>query len=194
MLVNAGRRALGKVRGHWGILLACVLWDFTGQQAHAQQPSLDYQVKAAMVYKFLGYTTWPSSRFPNEHSPYRICVIGSDDITNELRNIVAHRQIEGRAIEIYSADTIAHIGDAHLVFVSKAMEPLLPSLVPVAKKLSYLIVSDNEHGLIDGSAINLRLVDNRIGFDISLPATRAYGLTVSSRLLSVAVTVTEERD
>ena len=194
VLANVGRHALNRVRYYWGILCICILCCFISQHTYAQQPSLDYQVKAAIVYKFLGYTNWPPHRFSNEHSPYRICVIGSNEITNELKNIVAHRKVEGRMIEIYSATTIEQIGDAHLVFVAKTMEPLLPSLVPVAKKLSYLVVSDNESGLIEGSAINLRVIDNRIGFDISLPVTREYGLAVSSRLLSVAATVKEVRN
>lgn len=147
-----------------------------------------------MVYKFLGYSTWPNNRFNDAHSPYRIWVIGSDEIKNELKDIVAQRLIDGRPIEIYSAKTPEQIGDAHLVFVARNMESLLPILVPLAKKTSFLIVTENEKGLVTGSTINLRLVDKRIGFDVSLTSAREYGITLSSRLLAIAISVKEERD
>jgi len=157
--------------------------------ANAQEPSFDYQVKAAMVYKFLGYSTWPSNRFKDLNSPYRIWVMGSDEITDELREIVSQRLINGRSIEIYSANAVDQIGDAHLVFVSHSMEPLLPKLCALAKKNSFLIVTENEKELAKGSTINLRMVDKRIGFDVSLTNAQDYGVSLSSRLLAIAVSV-----
>lgn len=155
---------------------------------------MDYQVKAAIVYKFLGYTTWPDNRFEDTQSPYRIWVIGSDDIKNELIGIVENRVINGRSIEIYSAKTVDKIGDAHLVFVSRKMESSLPKLRPLAKKNAFIIVTENEKGLIDGSTINLRLIDDRIRFEISLLSAQENGISLSSRLLAIAISVKEERD
>ncbi len=176
----------------WLIALACVLLTGGLSQVYAQEPSLDYQVKAAMVYKFLSYGTWPANRFADAKAPYRIWVIGSDDIKNELQEMVVQRSVDGRAIEIYSAKTVDQVGDAHLVFVSRSMEPVLPKLCPLARKNSFLIVTENEKGLAHGSTINLRLVDKRVGFDISVIDAQAYGITLSSRLLAIAITVKEQ--
>jgi hypothetical protein len=175
------------------ILLACTFISCGCIKTYANEPSLDYEIKAAMVYKFLGYCSWPNNRFNELHTPYKIWVIGSDPIQNELKVIAAQRKVDGRPIEIFSAKTLDQIGDAHLVFVSHTMEPLLPSLSVHAKKNSFLIVTENDQGLIDGSTINLRLVDKRIGFDISLINAQDAGISLSSRLLAIAVTVQEER-
>lgn len=175
-------------------LFACVLLIAGNIRVNAQEPSLDYQVKAAMVYKFLGYGTWPDNRFKDAQSPYQIWVIGSDDIKNELMAIVEQRVIDGRSIEIHAAKSINQIGDAHLVFVSRKMEASLPVLLPLARKNSFLIVTENENGLVHGSTINLRQVDNRIRFDISLSSAKENGISLSSRLLAIAISVKEERD
>lgn len=175
-------------------LFVCVFVIMGNAKVHAQEPSLDYQVKAAMLYKFLGYSTWPNPRFNDAQSPYRICVIGSDEIKNELVAIVAQRVIDGRTIEIYSAKTVDQVGDAHVVFVAHKMESLLPTLLPLARKNSFLIVTENESGLVSGSTINLRLVDKRIRFDISLLSAQENKIVLSSRLLAIAVSVKEERD
>lgn len=175
-------------------LLVCAFFSVIVQFAHAQQPTVAYQVKAAMIYKFLGYATWPDARFSDGQSSYRVYIIGSDEISHELKDIVAQRQIDGHKIEIFNATNANQISDAHLVFVARPMEALLPTLIPYAIKNSYLIVTENEQGLVKGSAINLRMVNNRVGFDVALDTTRDYGVSLSSRLLSVAISVQSERD
>lgn len=155
---------------------------------------MDYQVKAAIVFKFLGYSTWPDNRFEDAQSPYRIWVIGSNDIKNELVDIVANRVIDGRSIEIHSAKTVNQIRDAHLVFVARKREASLPRLVQLAKKNAFIIVTENEAGLVNGSTINLRQIDNRIRFEISLLSAQENGVSLSSRLLAIAISVKEERD
>lgn len=177
----------------WLFLFASIFLIFGFSKTYAQQTLLDYQVKAAMLYKFLGYSSWPDNRFSDSHSPYRICVLGADDIRNELQDIVADRVINNRSIEIHSAASIDQIVDAHIVFVSSRMEKLLPKLSALAEKNSFLIVTENTHGLVPGSIINFRMVDKRIGFDISLVTAQDYGISLSSRLLSVAISIKERR-
>lgn len=172
-------------------VLCCLALSLAFARVYAQQQPLDYQVKAAMAYKFLGYSEWPEKRFSDVHSPYRIWVLGSNDIKNELQNIVANRIVNGRSIEVYSATSADQITNAHLVFVARSMESLLPSLAMSAEKNSYLIITENQQGLIKGSTINLRLVDGRIGFDISVKCAQSYGIALSSRLLSIAVSIDE---
>lgn len=176
------------------VLCVCTFLITDLTKADVQEPLMDYQVKAAMVYKFLGYSTWPDNRFNDKQSPFRIWVIGSDEIKNELSTIVAQRVIDGRSIEIHSAKIVEQVGDAHLVFVSQKEESLLRTLRVHAKNKSFLIVTENEAGLVDGSTINLRPVGKRIGFDVSLVSARENGILLSSRLLVIAVSVKEERD
>lgn len=175
----------------WLLLLVFMALNNLPPKVYALDTPLEYQVKAAMTYKFLGYSEWPPTKFSNSQSPYRIWVLGSKDIKNELQNIVAHRIINGRAIEVYSATTIDQIDNAHIVFVARDMEALLPRLSKRAEKNTYLIVTENEQGLVEGSTINLRLLNGRVGFDISLQCALLYRVTLSSSLLSIAVSVEE---
>src|SRR5690606_40391748 len=56
-----------------------------------------------------------------------------------------------------------------------------------------LIVTDAPDGLSAGSMINFQLVDQRVRFEIALPAAEAAGLSLSSRLLSAALRVETSR-
>ncbi|MDO8342268.1 MAG: YfiR family protein [Cellvibrio sp.] len=173
------------------LLLVCIVLSNISSQALASDPPQEYQVKAAMTYKFLGYSEWPPTQFDGPHSPYRIWVLDSTATKNELQRIVAHRIINGRSIEVYSATTVNQIDNAHIVFVARDMEFLLPRLSRRARKNAYLVVTENEHGLVEGSTINLRLVNGRVGFDISLNSAQSCGITLSSSLLSIAVSIEE---
>ena len=144
-----------------------------------------------MLYKFLSYTDWPEARFPTPQSPYRLWVLGTDNLLEELRGIVAGRIVNGHPIEVFAATTPDDIVDAHLVFVGRGFEKSLPNLSLLAEKQSYLIVTENEQGLKPGSIINLRLVDGRVGFDVSLKNAQSCNLKLSARLLSVASSVEE---
>jgi hypothetical protein len=83
------------------------------------------------------------------------------------------------------------IGDAHLVFVAIAQQSLLPALERGAQSHAWLLVTESEAGLTPASAINLRLLDGRVGFDISIINAQKAGLKFSSRLLAVAASVQE---
>lgn len=157
--------------------------------AESQPAMPDYQVKAAMLYKFLGYTDWPETAFVAPEAPYRICVVGAHNIEGELKGLVAGRTINGRGIEITFANRVDQVGMAHLVFVAHAQESLLPGLAQEAEKHAYLVVTENDAGLTPASTINLRLMGGRVGFDISVGNAQKAGLKFSSRLLAVAANV-----
>lgn len=176
-------------------LLLCVAGGIAGgsggpvrEPADVSAPH-DYQVQAAMLYKFLAYIDWPPTAFADAQSPYRIAVLGDADIEDELRKITAERTVNSRPIEVYRVSRLDRIAEPHLVFVGRRAERHLPRLARLARKKSFLIVTENEAELKDGSAINLRLIDGRIGFDVSLPGAERSNIKLSSRLLSVASSV-----
>lgn len=154
--------------------------------------ALEHQIKAAMLYKFLGYTDWPAESFPSSETPYRIWVLGASSIDRELRNMTNDRKVNNRPIRIYQASSPKQIEQPHLVFVGRYAARHLPRLARMARQQSFLIVTEDDQGLRDGSTINLRLVDGRIGFDVSLREARENNLRLSARLLSVASTVKQD--
>lgn len=174
------------------LVLCCATFLLVPARAIADAMVLDHQVKAAMLYKFLGYTEWPATSFVSAQSPFRIWVLGTPVIADELREITARREINGRAIEIFHATSDRQLERPHLVFVGRPAEKYLPRLMSMAEQHSFLIVTENDTGLLNGSAINLRLIDGRIGFDVSLIGAQKSNLKLSSRLLSVAASIEQE--
>src|SRR5690606_3888066 len=107
-------------------------------------------------------------------------------------SITHERGVNGRPVKVFKTRYLERIKNPHIVFVGRDAEHHLPQLARLAEQQSFLIVTENAQGLVPGSTINLRLLEDRIGFDVSLPCACPTHVNVSSRLLSVAVTVEQE--
>jgi hypothetical protein len=59
-------------------------------------------------------------------------------------------------------------------------------VAPGAAGNALLVVTECDGGLQQGSAINFRIVDERVRFDVALDAAERNGIKLSSRLLTVA--------
>lgn len=154
--------------------------------AVVQGASLERKVKAAFLYKFLGYTEFPASAFGDVAAPVVIGVAGADDLAAELTRIVSGRTVQGRPIAV----RVLRDGDAappvHLLFVGGSDSARMRALLKTALPGPMLLVSEAENGLQMGSVINFKIVDQRVRFDVSLEAAERNSVKLSSRLLTVA--------
>lgn len=148
-------------------------------------PTLEGRVKAAFLYKFLGYTEFPASTFAEPASPIAIGVVGADDIAAELGRIVAGRSVANRPIVVRALGEDELAGTWHVLFISGAGCERARRLARAAAG-ALLVVTDCESGLPAGSVINFRIVDAHVRFDVSLDAAERKNVKLSSRLLTVA--------
>lgn len=156
----------------------------------ADEVPLALKVKAAMLYKFLGYIEWPPETFASPDSPYVIAVIDADAIASELVRITTRRTVNDRPIEIFVIDDAKSLDDGiHMLFIGGKAGRQQERLLELAQHYSIVTVTENPEGLDEGSVINLRLQGDRIQFDVSLLATERRNLKVSARMLAVASTV-----
>ena len=156
-----------------------------GAQSAAPGVPLERRVKAAFLYKFLGYTDFPASAFADATAPLTIGVIGADDLAVELARVVAGRTVNNRPIEVRElreADAGARV---HLLFVGGNDPQRVARIVRQATG-AMLVVTECDNGLQLGSVINFRIVDERVRFDVALDAAERNGIKLSSRLLTVA--------
>jgi hypothetical protein len=152
------------------------------------EPPLETSVKAAFIYKFLGYVEWPSGTFAEADDPLQVVVVDAEAIAEELDRVVAGRSVQGRSIEIHRSAPGEPIAPAHVAFFGNRTEARLPELIRDAPG-PVLVVTESEGWRAGGSVINLRVVEGRVRFEISLDAAKERGLGLSSRLLGVALRV-----
>lgn len=148
-------------------------------------PALERRVKAAFLYKFLGYAEFPANAFVDAGGPLLIAVVGSDDMAAELARIAAGRAVAGRPIAVRRVVDGEALPPAHLLFVAGSDSERAGRILRGAPG-AFLTVTECDGGLRQGSVINFRIVDERVRFDVSLDAADKKNIKLSSRLLTVA--------
>jgi len=157
--------------------------------ALAQSGSLERGVKAAFLYKFAGYVSWPDSVFPAPDTPVRIGITGDDALAEELRRMVATRTSGGRRVEVVSFPPEEAPAGVHIAFRARTTPEAVKGWIQEARRGPVLIVTETPGALRMGSMLNFVDRDGRIRFEAGLGAAKSTGITLSSRLLSVAFAV-----
>ena len=150
--------------------------------AHAQQAT-EPAVKAAFLYKFVGYAEWPATAFASPEAPVVIAVTGNDEVAAELDRLVPGRSVNGRPVVVKRLREGESPRGSHVVFIGRgAANP--GAIVRAAQQGGALVVTESNLDL--GGAINLIPVEDRIGFEVSLESAEKSGVKLSSRMLTVA--------
>lgn len=159
------------------VALSCLA---VGADAPVQE-SVERGVKAAFLYKFLGYV-----EYPQESGPLVVGVMGADDIGAELGRITAGRSVGGRPVTVRMLREGDALAGLNMLFLGSDAQRSASVLRAAQQQQGLLTVTESDNGLQLGSVINFRLVEERVRFEVSLPAAEKCGLKLSSRLLSVA--------
>jgi hypothetical protein len=151
--------------------------------AHAQAVS-EPAVKAAFLYKFLGYVEWPS-QLQSADGAYVIAIAGAEDVAAELDRVVSGRSINGRRVTLRRVRDVEGVRGAQVLFVGRGQSNSR-ELLRAVQKQAVLTVTEGDHGLELGGIVNLVTLEDRVGFEVSLDAADRAGIAISSRMLGVA--------
>jgi hypothetical protein len=145
-------------------------------------------VKAAFIPRFARYVTWPPAARPGGGAPMVICVIGEDPFGDALNRAIAGQQVDGHGFTIKrmasaagaSGCTIGYVAGSHTgqTLAALGRQPILT-------------VTDSRNSAQRG-IIHFAIVNGRVRFFIDTAQAQARGLTVSSRLLALAIGVSQK--
>jgi hypothetical protein len=150
----------------------------------AEEPVTEYAVKAAFLYNFSRFVTWPVP--PGQ--PFVVGVLGENPFGDALESI-AGKPVGGDRLAVRLLQSAEEIGACRILFVAASEERRLPEILRRTALLPVLTVSDMERFAQRGGIIGLRTVDNRIRLEINAAAAQRAGLAISSQLLRLATLV-----
>ena len=166
------------MRMRTAVLLAAACIGMSGAALGAEP--LEYAVKAAYLAKFPFYVEWPPAAFSGPASPVVLCIVGDDPFGATIDEAVAGQQVQGRSIAVRRMKTVARDSGCHIAYVGTDARG------EALRGGSVLVVSDAPNG---GGIINFVLRDNKVRFTVDDEAAFQNGLAISSKLLSVALSV-----
>ena len=171
----------------WGSLgLIALLWSAPPPAlavAEPQRQSLEYSVKANYLVRFAAFVEWPRRAFSADRSPVVICVVGRDPFSGALDRAAQAQTAHGRSLTVRRPSRAEGVSGCHLLYVGQGAGGMAPD-----GPRAILVVTDatasNERGMI-----HFVISDERVRFHIDLQAASRSGLSISSRLLNLALSV-----
>ena len=148
-------------------------------QAAAQEPSIEYQVKAAYLYNFVKFVEWPAAA---RTGPLTICVAGRSPFGGTLDDIVRGESMDGRRVAVRTIQ--APQADCHVVFVPQGVGA--GEYLRAARSAPVLTVGEDPDFIAEGGIINFVRDAGMVRFEIDQEAARRARLQISSRLLRLA--------
>ncbi len=156
---------------------------FAGRQAE------EAQLKAAYIYNFGKYVTWPALTATD---PLDICLLGRDPLADPLQRL-EEKKIRDRKITFNVLSSSVVKTDCEVLFISRSRQEQLADILAALTNRAVLTVSDIQGFAGKGGMIELVKKDNKIRFIINLDSVRKAGLVISSRLLSLATILPGDR-
>lgn len=163
-------------------------WLLAAAPACAQ--ASEQAVKAAFIPKFARYVEFPRAMQPGAGQPYYLCIIGRDPFGQQIDRAAASEVIDGHAVAVRRfADTApAAVAGCHVAFVAGANDLATVAMLVTLRRQPTLTVTDARSGKARGM-IHFALIEGRVRFHIDNVDAAKRGVTISSRLLALAVEV-----
>ncbi|MGE0158243.1 MAG: YfiR family protein [Gemmatimonadales bacterium] len=180
--VRAGRVTLA-----W--LIAATLPVTVAGQAAASRES---QVKAAFLFNFGQFVTWPADRCPATDGPFVIGVLGTDRFGETLEALTRDATIQDRPVAIERYESVEDVGTCQILFVSASETDRLERVFDALAGKHVLTVGETPEFAAGDGVIALLLAGTRLRMEINTAAAATADLTISSKLLRLADVVRAE--
>lgn len=146
-------------------------------------------IKAAYVYQFVKYITWPNKNPAN--TDLVIYFINAPEIYAVLK-IKDGAMVEGKKLSLKQARNPEEVPSAHIVFVGEAYNNPEKAIQMFNSK-GILTIGESHRFARKGGMINFVLSqENTIQFEINWEVAKAQGFEISSKLLQLAILVSSE--
>ncbi len=151
--------------------------------------SSEYLIKAGFIFNFAKFVEWPQTTFAQPDSPIVIGILGTDPFGAIIDQIVQDKKIGGRGFVVkrlkWGADP-KDLKECKILFVGASERIHIDELVQIVRGLPILTVGETPGFAERGGVIRLVLEDNKVRFEVNVDAAHQAGLTISSRLLTLA--------
>ena len=148
----------------------------------AEQTAREYDLKAALLYQFSRFISWPNEAF-QEQENFNVCVMGEDPFGNRLEGLKKRKYHEYQIKVKYPSNKQEAVS-CHILYMANPDCSLCREI-----KEPILLVS-SQSGFVDkGGEIEFVQEQGRIRFSINAEAIKVKNLKASAKLFEVAARV-----
>lgn len=166
----------------WLLLCCCV-----SHPSHADDNDMEYKIKAAYLYNFTKFITWPEKA----SLTFNICIIGTDPF-GVLLSPLESKTVLDKPIRLFKFDTAKQAKDCDIVYfdnTDQRADLAVPGVLLIGSLKKALTVSSQPFFAESGGMIGFVLDDEKVKLHINLKALKQSGLSISAKLIEVATLV-----
>lgn len=182
-----GRRRASTLRWAVGRALAAALLLHAAAPPAEAQP-LEASVKATFLPKFARYVEWPPRARAAAGAPIHLCIIGSDPFGRVIDEATAGQRIGDNPVVVRRLRSADEAAGCHIAFVRGRAGLSTSRILAALSESPVLTVTDARDGTARGM-IHFAIADGRVGFHIDAASAARSNLSISSRLLGIALSV-----
>lgn len=172
-------------------LVAALLLALAGsaRAALARDDDLEVKVKAAFLFNFAKFTTWPASKVRDTGDTLLLCVLGGGAIRDVLKDTVRGRSVGGHPIDVVQSLRSEELRRCHIVYLSTTDDIRIAQELDALASNGVLTVHEAAEAK-PGGVIRFFISDaGRVRFEINITAATREQLALSSKLLEVSLVV-----
>lgn len=148
----------------------------------------ELQVKAAVIFRLTQFVTWPDNAFTSANSPLEICIFEHPGISDALERVTG-RRVGARQLVVRRKDRFDIPEHCQMLFLGGVPTERMRQILSNTSGRPVLTVAEDGAFTDMGGMITLRLVNNKVRFEINDWAARGAGLSISAKLLRLATIV-----
>jgi len=171
------------------LLLVLLLYLLAPIAVQAQSKTAEYQLKAAFIFHFAQLVDWPPEVSGSTERPLIFCVADDNALNGLLEDTVRGKQIASHPLQVRHLLEKDNPRTCDLLFIVGHDKQRAAALLRAVNNAPILTVGESEDFISQGGMIGFCLQENKIRFDINLPAAKRSNLKISSRLLLLAKSV-----
>ena len=144
-------------------------------------------VKATYLDKLGAFITWPAGVFTSPADPARLCLVGDDPFGPLIDQAVQGQRIAAHPIQLVRLDRVDKGAGCLILFAAGSARQSAADALDKVHGAPVLTVTDGAADPAQRGVINFVLRNNRVRFEIDEAGAAQSGLSISSKLLSLAV-------
>lgn len=165
---------------------------FTAVAAEQRTATAEDDIKAAFLFNFTQFVEWPPAADTQE--PFRICIVADPSFSAALDRIVDGESVGQRPIARSAPAAPDEARGCRILFIGRQDDERVERWLAAVKGLPVLVVGESRTAWARGVHVNFVIENNRVKFDVNNDTAGRSGLTISSKLLRVAHSVTSRSD
>ncbi len=161
----------------WLVALAFALPGAAGWSETADE----FELKAAYIYRFAQFTTWPDP----PAGEFNFCIRGDHAVGDGLRKLQG-KTVQNAPVSVRRVDSAEATGACHVLFLHLDKPRELAEWMAALHSRPVLVVSDSPNAFQEKVTIVFAMEPNRVTFRVNLTEARDSGLFLSSQMLKLA--------